>query len=72
MFTGGLLQLFWYMLLFYFFFMLIWMFIVTLADVFKRRDLSGWAKAGWIILLFWLPLIGILAYVLTKPASLRG
>ena len=61
-----------YMLAFYFLFLFIWMFIVTVADVFKRDDLSGWAKAGWLILLFWLPLIGVLVYVVTKPASLRG
>ncbi len=72
MFTSGFMQFIWYMLAFYFLFMLIWMFIVTIADVFKRDDLSGWAKAGWVLLLFWLPLIGILVYVLTKPASLRG
>jgi hypothetical protein len=72
MLPGGFMTFFLYMLAFYFLFMLIWMFIVTVADVFKRDDLSGWAKAGWLILLFWLPLIGILAYVLTKPASLRG
>jgi hypothetical protein len=71
MFTGGLLQFFWYMLMFYFLFMLIWMFIVTLMDVFKRNDLSGWAKAGWVLLLFWLPLIGILLYVLMKKPSLK-
>jgi hypothetical protein len=72
MFSGGFVQFFWYMFMFYVFFMLIWMFIATLADVFKRDDISGWGKAGWIILIFWLPLIGILAYVVTKPASLRG
>jgi hypothetical protein len=72
MFSGGFLTFFWYMLALYFFFILIWMFIATLADVFRREDLSGLAKAGWILLIFWLPLIGILAYVLTKPASLRG
>ena len=72
MFNSTFMQLIWYMLAFYFLFMLIWMFIATFADIFKRDDMSGWGKAGWILLIFWIPLIGILAYVLTKPASLRG
>jgi len=72
MLPGGFLTFALYMLAFYFLFLFIWMFIVTVADVFRRDDLSGWAKAGWLILLFWLPLIGVLAYVVTKPASLRG
>jgi hypothetical protein len=72
MFSGGLMQLFWYMLAFYFLFMLIWMFIATFADIFKSQELSGWGKAGWILFIFIVPLIGILAYVLTRKPSLRG
>ena len=71
MFSGGLMNFIWYMFLFYLFFMLIWMFIATFADIFKRQDISGWGKAGWILLIFIVPLLGIMIYVLTKPASLR-
>jgi hypothetical protein len=71
MFSGGLMNFIWYMFLFYLFFMLIWMFIATFADIFKRQDLSGWGKAGWILLIFWVPLLGIIIYTLTRPASLR-
>ena len=60
------------MLAFYFLFMFIWMFIVTLSDVFKRDDLSGWAKAGWIVLLFWLPLIGVLVVRDHEAGEPRG
>lgn len=62
-----MLQFFWYMLGFYVLFMLIWMVITTIIDIFKRDDISGIAKAGWILLIVWLPLIGILAYVIVKP-----
>jgi hypothetical protein len=71
MFAGPLMNFFWYMFVFYLFFMLIWMFIATFADIFKRQDMSGWGKAGWILLIFWVPLLGILIYTLAKPASLR-
>ena len=58
----------WTMLAFFFWFMLIWMFIAVFADIFRRRDLSGGAKAGWILLIFLLPLFGILIYVIARPA----
>ena len=57
----------WAMVVFFFWFMLIWMFIGVFADIFRRNDLSGWAKAGWIFLIFILPLIGILIYLIARP-----
>jgi Phospholipase_D-nuclease N-terminal len=56
----------WSMLVFFFWFAFIWMFIALMTDV-LRRDISGWAKAGWIILMLFLPLIGILAYLIARP-----
>jgi uncharacterized membrane protein len=55
------------MIVLFFWFMLIWMFIAVFADVFRRDDLSGWHKAGWLLLVFVLPLIGILVYVIARP-----
>jgi hypothetical protein len=26
---------------------IIWVFIVVVRDLFRNRELSGWAKAGW-------------------------
>jgi hypothetical protein len=46
----------------------IWMFIAIFADIFHRRDLSGVMKALWIFLIFLLPLLGILLYVIFRPA----
>jgi hypothetical protein len=47
--------------------MVIWMFIAVFADIFRRRDHSGFAKAGWIFLIFVLPLLGILIYMIARP-----
>jgi len=47
------------------------MFISLFADVFRREDLSGWGKGGWILLMVILPFVGILAYVITRPKELR-
>ena len=47
--------------------MVIWMFISIFADIFRRRDLSGIAKAFWIFVIFVLPLLGILIYLIVRP-----
>jgi energy-coupling factor transporter transmembrane protein EcfT len=57
----------WAMLVFFFWFMAIWIFIAIFGDIFRRRDLSGGAKAGWIILLFILPFLGALIYMIARP-----
>lgn len=51
----------------FFWFMLIWMFIAVFADIFRRNDLSGGAKALWILFIFVVPLIGILIYMIARP-----
>src|SRR5215831_12002401 len=65
--TSTIGDIFWGMVIFFFWFMLIWIFIAIFSDIFRREDLSGWGKAGWIILIFILPLIGILIYVIARP-----
>jgi hypothetical protein len=57
----------WTMIIFFFWTMAIWIFISLFADIFRRNDLSGWAKAGWIFLLFVVPFLGALIYVGSRP-----
>ena len=57
----------WAMIVFFFWFMLIWMFIGVFADIFRRNDLTGWGKAGWLLLIFIVPLFGILIYLIARP-----
>jgi hypothetical protein len=33
------------------------------GDLFRRRDISGWGKAGWTVLVIFLPLLGVLLYL---------
>lgn len=60
------------MVAFFFLTLAIWMFIAVFADIFARRDLSGWGKAGWTLLIFIIPFIGVLIYVIARPSELPG
>ena len=61
------LDVFWWMIVMFFWVMAIWIFIALIGDIFRRDDLSGWAKAGWIFLMVILPFIGALAYIIARP-----
>ena len=58
------------MLVLFFWVMWFWCLIVVLSDVFGRKDLSGWAKAGWIVLTIFLPLLGVLIYLIVNGREL--
>jgi hypothetical protein len=53
----------------FFWFAFVWMFIGAFADVFRREDLSGWGKAGWLFVICVLPFFGVLMYMVTRPIS---
>ena len=57
----------WWMIMVFFFVMAIWVFISIFADILRRNDHSGWAKAGWMLFIFVLPLIGCLVYIIARP-----
>lgn len=43
-----------------------WLLITVSGDLFRRSDVSGFAKVIWVIVLIVLPYIGIFAYLLTQ------
>jgi len=57
----------WAMLAFFFWVMAFWIFLSCFMDVFRRDDLSGGMKAVWIIVLFIIPFLGCLVYIITRP-----
>ena len=48
---------------------MLWVF--ALVDLFGRPDLSGWGKAGWLVVILIIPLLGALIYVGTRPSDLE-
>jgi hypothetical protein len=57
----------WSMVWFALLFMWIMIVISIFADIFRRKDLSGGWKVIWIIVIFWIPFIGILIYIFSRP-----
>jgi len=47
-------------------FLWIWVAIGVIADIFRSHDMSGWAKAAWLILIVLVPLLGVLIYLIAR------
>jgi hypothetical protein len=60
------LDVFWTMIIFFAWLIWFWILITILIDVFRRHDVSGWGKAAWCLFLIFLPLIGVLTYLIVQ------
>jgi hypothetical protein len=60
------LNILWTTLIFFAWVLFIWIAITVLIDVFRRRDISGWAKAFWVIFVVLVPWIGVLVYLIAN------
>jgi len=43
-----------------------WLLITIVSDLFRRQDISGWAKALWIIFVILAPYIGVFVYMISQ------
>jgi hypothetical protein len=59
-------EVFWSMLWFFLFTLWLMLLFTIFGDIFKSRDLSGWGKALWSILIIFLPFIGVFAYMIAR------
>ena len=59
------LDVLWTMIIFFCWVAWIWMLILIFSDLF-RRDVSGWAKAAWVVFLIVLPFLGALVYLIAN------
>jgi hypothetical protein len=53
-------------------FLWIWLAVTVVVDVFRSHDLSGWAKAGWLVLIVVLPLLGVLIYIIARNDKMKA
>lgn len=61
-----LLNVFWTIFVFFVWIAWIWTLIAVFIDIFRSRDLSGWAKALWFLFVLVIPLFGVLAYLIVR------
>ena len=64
------LDVFWSMLIFFLWVAWIWLRITILTDVFRRHDISGWAKALWTIFVIVAPFLGVLIYLIIESKGM--
>ena len=64
-----ILGIFWSMLMFFGLFLMLWLIIWCFIDNFRRQDHHGWAKAGWTVLILFVPVLGALIYIIARPIS---
>ncbi|HXW78002.1 MAG TPA: SHOCT domain-containing protein [Acidimicrobiales bacterium] len=64
---GAFLTILWLSL----FFIWIWLFIIVLVDVFRSHDIGGFAKALWVLFIIFLPLLGVLVYLIARGGSMH-
>ena len=66
-----LLGAFWTILEIFLWVLWIWVLIYVFIDIFRSHDLSGWAKALWFIFVLFIPLIGVLVYLIVRGGSMQ-
>ena len=49
----------------------IWILITILSDLFRDHELSGWAKAAWVLFLVFIPFLTALIYLIARGAGMR-
>jgi hypothetical protein len=55
----------------FFFVIWIWILIVILNDLFRDHELSGWAKAAWVLFLVFIPFLTALIYLIARGSGMR-
>src|SRR3954462_4291926 len=60
------LDVLWTMIIFFMWVMWIWMMVYVFTDVFRRRDIGGFAKAAWCVFMFVLPFLGGFVYLIAQ------
>ena len=64
------LDVLWTMVIFFIWILWFWLLFTVFADIFRRHDLSGWGKAGWLVLTILLPFLGVFIYLITQNVGM--
>jgi hypothetical protein len=64
------LDVLWTMAIFFIWILWIWLLFTVFADIFRRNDISGWDKTGWIVFAILLPFLGVFIYLITQNVGM--
>ncbi len=71
MFTGGVWDFIVWSMFFFIWMSAIMIWFRVIVDMFSDHSLSGWAKAGWSLLLIFVPWLGALIYMIARGSSMN-
>jgi hypothetical protein len=66
-----LLAVFWTIFEVFLFVIWFWILIWVFIDIFRSPDLSGLAKALWFLFVLFIPLVGVLVYLIARGGSMH-
>jgi membrane protein implicated in regulation of membrane protease activity len=69
--TYPVLGIFWTILEVFLWVIWFWILITVFIDIFRSADLSGGAKALWFVFVLFIPLIGVLVYLIARGGSMH-
>lgn len=65
------LDFFWTMMIFFLWVIWIWLLITVFIDVFRNKAMNGWKKALWVVFLIFIPLLGVLVYLIVHGDDMQ-
>jgi hypothetical protein len=65
------LEFLWAMIVFFAWVAWIWIVITVFIDLFRRHDIGGWGKAGWVVFVIVVPFLGVLVYLIAQHDGMR-
>jgi hypothetical protein len=65
------LDFFWTMMIFFLWVIWIWLLITVFIDLFRNKAMNGFKKALWVIFLIFLPLLGVLVYLIVHGDDMQ-
>jgi membrane protein implicated in regulation of membrane protease activity len=66
-----LLGVFWTILEIFLWVIWFWILITVFIDIFRSHDLNGWGKALWFLFVLFIPLIGVLVYLIARGGKMH-
>ncbi|MCW4466872.1 SHOCT domain-containing protein [Glutamicibacter sp. MNS18] len=69
-FFSSLWSVFWSTLVIFAFIAYLMALFTVIGDLFRDRSLNGWAKALWLVFLFFVPFLTVLVYLIARGAGM--